>query len=229
MRGAQVPAQLADAAIVDVGQWEVIIATGGDRLSFLHRLLTASVENLAAGQGRRALLLSIKGHVVAELRVCVRADDVMLLVPPGQGEVAAAALSRYAIMDDVALTRATELRMKILAIFGARAALRLQAAGLAVPESVALGPELAHAEVEFSAENARYQVSLMHSPGYGSDGFWVVGDAGAIDRLRAVLGAAGVGHCPTRPPRRCESWPASRSLASRSRPTSFRWRSGWTP
>src|SRR5258705_157717 len=39
----------AGAAIVDGGQWQIIAVTGGDRLTFLHRLLTARLEGLLPG------------------------------------------------------------------------------------------------------------------------------------------------------------------------------------
>jgi folate-binding protein YgfZ len=182
-----------DAALVDVGPWQIVSVSGGDRLTFLHRLLTASVEGLQPGQGQRALLLTIKGHVVVELRICVRPNEVWLLVPPGQGEAAAAALSRYAIMDDVTLVLQPQLA--VLALYGPAATARLGAAGVAVPEEVTVGPALAHAEVAFSASapGSEPHLSVIRTPGFGSVGFWVVGDAANIGRLDAALRAAGVG------------------------------------
>ena len=183
----------ADAALVDVGAWQVISATGADRLSFLHRLLTTSVEDLLPGQGGRALLLTIKGHVVVELRLCVRPDEVTLLVPPGQGDAAVAALSRYAIMDDVAL--ALQPERQVLALYGPAAAARLGAVGVAVPAAVAAGPPLGHAELAW-APGPEADLTVIHTPGFGADGFWLLGAAAAIDRVRQALISAGVGTLP---------------------------------
>ena len=57
----------SDAALVDPGAWELIAVTGTDRVGFLHRLLTGKVEGGVAGQGGRTMLLTPKGHPVADL------------------------------------------------------------------------------------------------------------------------------------------------------------------
>jgi folate-binding protein YgfZ len=176
------------AAIVDTGAWQVIGVTGGDRLTFLHRLLTASLEGLLPGQGQQALLLNIKGHVVAEFRVCVRPDDVWLLTPPGQGEPAAAALSRYAIMDDVTLS--LQPALQVLAVHGPGAAAALAAAGIEVPPGVTAGAPLTHAEVGGKAGAER--LSVIQAAGLGSAGFWLVAESNEVGSVAARLRSAGV-------------------------------------
>jgi folate-binding protein YgfZ len=146
------------------------------------------VETLQPGQGQQALLLNIKGHVVAELRVCVRPDDVWLLVPPGQGETASSALSRYAIMDDVTL--ALQATLDVLAIHGPRATAALAAVGVEVPSSVTTGAALAHAEV---AAGGAGRLSVMEARGLGSAGFWLVGERDVIAQVATRLRTAGVG------------------------------------
>jgi folate-binding protein YgfZ len=180
------------AVLVDVGSWQVIVVTGADRLSFLHRLLTNTVDQLLPGQGRRALLLTIKGHVVVELCVCARPDDVWLLVPPGQGEVATAALSRYAIMDDVALALRPEL--ELLTMYGPAAAERLRSAGLAVPAEIgdSAAPPLTHAEVAFAADGADSRVTIVCSPGLGTTGLWLISERAILAALAAALHGQGV-------------------------------------
>src|SRR3954469_23850657 len=79
---------------------EVVRATGADRMAFLHRLLTGDVAGTPVGAGSRSLLLTVKGHIVSEMRVFPGAEDVRLVVAAGQGAATAAALSAYAIMDD---------------------------------------------------------------------------------------------------------------------------------
>src|SRR4051812_22851946 len=116
------------AALVDVGEREVIRATGADRVTFLHRLLTADVAGIPQGGGRRALLLDLKGHVVSDMLVLVRPEEVRLLLAPGQGAPTALALSKYAIMDD--FTAAVDPGLKVVAVHGPDTAVRLDAAGV---------------------------------------------------------------------------------------------------
>lgn len=179
---------LSATAIVDVGAWEVIEVKGADRLSFLHRLLTVSLDKLAPGEGRRALLLTIKGQVVAELLVAARAEGVLLVAPPGHGAATAATLGRYAVMDDVTLTPLPDLRP--LAIYGANAGQELAAAGASVPAAVAKGAPLAHSDVAWSG--AASSLWTMRVPGYGGDGFWLFAPASVLETLLARLQDGGV-------------------------------------
>src|SRR5215207_3616467 len=103
-RAHQEPLFAEPAVLAPVGAWQLAQATGSDRIAFLHRLLTGKIEGLTPGQGARALLLTVKGHIVADLRVAAAEARVYLVVPPGQGESTVAALSRYAVMDDFTLT-----------------------------------------------------------------------------------------------------------------------------
>src|SRR5688572_23173860 len=116
-----------DCAVVDVGEREIIHATGADRLAFLQRLLTGDVAGTAVGAGSRSLLLNLKGHVVSDLRVFMRPQEIRLVVAAGQGEPTAVALSKYAIMDDFAAV--ADLSLRLLAVHGPRATERLAAAG----------------------------------------------------------------------------------------------------
>jgi folate-binding protein YgfZ len=171
-----------DAALVEPGAWQLIAVTGGDRLSFLHRLLTAGLDALAPGQGRGALLLTVKGHIVVAMSVLAGDEVVHLLVPPGLGEPTLAALSRYAIMDDVAL--ALEADRALLAIHGAGAARRLGEVGVKVPD----GPALAHEETG--------GLLVVHNPGLGAEGFWVFAAQDRIQKMKADLAARGVSTLP---------------------------------
>jgi tRNA-modifying protein YgfZ len=161
--------------LADLGAYQVIDVTGGDRVSFLHRLVTANVEDVAVGQGRPSLLLTVKGQIVVAMDILVGAERVRLIVPPGLGAPTVTALSRYAIMDDVAITLAAELAPVVLV--GDGAATRLRAAGLEVPATVAAGPPLAHAEVAFAGQPAL----VVRRPSLGRDAIWVFSErAGAL-------------------------------------------------
>src|SRR5262249_41777647 len=120
-----------DAALVGPGAREVVRGTGADRIAFLHRLLTGDVEGIAVGRGSRSLLLDLKAHVVSDMRLFVLADAVAVVGAAGQGATTAAALGRYAIMDD--FTATLDPALALLALHGPRADARAAAAGVAVP------------------------------------------------------------------------------------------------
>jgi tRNA-modifying protein YgfZ len=192
---AAVPATEAElrqgAALVEVGAFEVIRARGADRVAFLHRLTTGRIEALTPGHGTRSLLLTVKGQTVADLRVCASAEEMHIIVPPGQGEVAAAALSRYAVMDDFTATLDRDLAL--VAVHGPRSEDRLRASALAVPAGLLGRARWSHAEVS-GPDGGSFL--MVRERAAGEDGLWVFGPAPQVVQLRARLGAAGV---PTLP------------------------------
>ena len=175
---------LAQQAVLapDAGR-ELIVATGADRVRFLHGLVTNDVAGTPPGRGCRAALLTPKGQVVADLRICVRPDDMRIVVDRGQAQTVAAALSRYAIMDD--FTAAAVPGFAFLTLLGPAAAQRLGAAGVDVAGlAAASARDLAHADAgELWAVRVRE---------LGADGFWVGGPTAATAALRDRLQAAGV-------------------------------------
>jgi tRNA-modifying protein YgfZ len=179
------------AALVEVGAFEVIRARGADRVAFLHRLTTGRIEALTPGQGTRSLLLTVKGQTVADLRVCASADEMHIIVPPAQGEVAAAALSRYAVMDDFTATLDRDLAL--VAVHGPRSEDRLRESGLEVPAGLLGQARWAHAEVS-GPEGGSFLV--VRERAVGEPGLWVFGPAPEVVKLRDRLSAAGVGTLP---------------------------------
>ncbi|HVX96491.1 MAG TPA: hypothetical protein VHK47_16370 [Polyangia bacterium] len=187
-----VAALTTGAVLHDGAARELVVATGGDRVAFLHRVVTGKVAGTPVGEGCRSALLTTKGHVVADLVVLIRPDEVWLVTDAGQGDVTAAALSKYAIMDDVSFTRVADFAQ--IAVLGPDAGARLAAAGL-VPEGALPGPApLAHATV-----GAR---SIVRVRDLGADGFWIAGPAAAVGEARAALAGAGV---PTLAPAAAEA------------------------
>jgi folate-binding protein YgfZ len=179
-----------DAALVPVGAHEVLRARGADRVSFLHRLVTGKVEGVAPGRGSPSLLLTVKGHIVSQFAVCPLAEEVRLLVPPGQGAATAAALARYAIMDD--FTIAVREGWRPLAVHGPGSEQRLRAAGVDLPAGLLAAPPLSHAE----ATGPGGPLWLVRQVAGGIPGIWCFGEAGAVDELLRRLTAAGVSTLP---------------------------------
>src|SRR5450432_3812753 len=93
------------AVLVGGRERELIVATGADRVRFLHGVVTGNVAGMPEGGGCRSALLTPKGHVVADTWMFARPDAIWIVVDAGQGEPTATALARYAIMDDFAAAR----------------------------------------------------------------------------------------------------------------------------
>jgi folate-binding protein YgfZ len=163
---------------------ELIVATGADRSRFLGGIVTGNVAGTAVGGGCLSALLTPKGHVVSDMRMFMRADDIWIVVDAGQAESVAGALSRYAIMDDFAAAPRKDVTFSSL--LGPAAAARLAAIG-ADPGALAAAPRFAHAEVATPAGN----LWIARVRELGSDGFWLAAPEAVLAPLRARLAEAG--------------------------------------
>jgi folate-binding protein YgfZ len=176
------------AARVELGGRELIVATGADRIRFLHGIVTGNVAGTPIGGGGHSALLTTKGHVVADLRILVRPDQVWIVVDAGQAEPNAAALARYAIMDDFAAARREDFAM--FGLLGPAAADRLAEIGLP-PGDLSARPALSHADVPL-ADQPSAILWLVRARQLGSDGFWIGGRRDEVAAVEARLAAAGV-------------------------------------
>jgi folate-binding protein YgfZ len=161
---------------------ELVVATGGDRVAFLHRVVTGNVAGTPELGGSRSALLTLKGHVVADLLILVRPDEVWLVTDTGQGDATAAALSKYAIMDDVAFTRRPEFAQ--FAVLGPAAGRKLVEAKLVPSEGALPGPTI-WAQASFG------RFWIVRAQELGAQGFWVAGGAD-VSLARIALEQAGV-------------------------------------
>ena len=175
-----------DAVLVPGAGRELIVATGADRVRFLHGIVTADVSGAPPGQGRRSALLTPTGHVVAELQMFMRQDAIWIVVGAGQAASIAAALARYAIMDDFAAAARPDFRL--LSLVGPAAGARLAAIGIA-PGALAEGAERAHADVDFDGGT----LWLVRVRELGREGYWLGGDPALVASAEARLRDAGVG------------------------------------
>jgi folate-binding protein YgfZ len=106
--GAQYVAARGGAGLVDRRDFGVVEATGRDRASFLHALLSNDVKALAAGQGCAATLLDVHGKVQVVVFVWVLDDRILLVTPTGTASSVLAALDKYLFSEKVALRDASE-------------------------------------------------------------------------------------------------------------------------
>src|SRR5450432_2409218 len=110
------------AVLVGGRERELIVATGADRVRFLHGIVTGNVAGTAVGGGCRSVLLTPKGHIVADMRMFVRPDEIWIVVGSGVAATLAPALARYAIMDDFAAAPRAEFAS--FGVFGPSATAR---------------------------------------------------------------------------------------------------------
>lgn len=169
-----------DAVLLDPLGKELVIARGTDRVRFLNGVVTADIAHLPVGGGTRALLLTPKAHILVDMQLFLREDDAYLVVAAGQGQAAAAALSRYAVMDDFTAEVAAEIQL--IAVLGPRAADALAAAELS---TVAFdgAPPWSHATL-----GPRWTARVRQ---LGAQGYWVAGPRSEIDGVREALRVRG--------------------------------------
>jgi len=175
------------AVTLPVGAWDVLRAQGSDRVRFLHGLLTADIQAVPPGQGVRACLLDAKGHVVSDLHVLVRAEDILLVVAGGQGAVAAAAISRYAIMDDCQIDFLAD--WAVLPVLGPLAHERLKSAAGARFADLGGGAAIGDAALSHRAAGTLTACRVREG---GAWGVWIVGPSTEVAEVGAALVEAGV-------------------------------------
>ncbi|HEY7375085.1 MAG TPA: hypothetical protein VIF57_23185 [Polyangia bacterium] len=177
-----------DAALhPDTGR-QLCVATGADRVRFLHGIVTGDVAGTPVGGGCLSALLTAKGHVVADMRMFVREDDIWIVVDAGQAEPVAGVLSRYAIMDDFAAVPRPDFALSSL--LGPAATARLAAIGVDAARLGALadGPRLGHAMLAAKDGAALWVASVRE---LGTDGFWLGAPPAVLAAVHARLATAG--------------------------------------
>ena len=100
---SQYDALTRGAGLVDFSTRTQVELAGHDRANFLHNLCTNSVRDLAAGAGREAFVLNVKGHIVGHVFIFAGANSHILETVSGQGEKLLAHFDRYLIREDVQL------------------------------------------------------------------------------------------------------------------------------
>jgi folate-binding protein YgfZ len=170
----------AHVAVYALPDRVLVRATGADRTAFLQGMLTNDVAGLRAGEGCAALLLTIQGRVVADVRVAAL-DDVMLLdVDRSASNAFVEALGRLIIADDVELAPDEETAL----------------IGLTGPAAAQLVPAAALAPFAHTVESvAGVPVRLVRASAVGGDGAILHVRASDVSRVWAALVAAGAMPC----------------------------------
>ncbi|MFO0661688.1 MAG: folate-binding protein YgfZ [Polyangiaceae bacterium] len=85
----------------DLGTLQI---TGADRLTWLNGLVTCEVKTLKPGQGSYGLALSKVGKILADIRIVVEAERILLGVGLDVIQSLREAMDRYLIMEDCELS-----------------------------------------------------------------------------------------------------------------------------
>ncbi len=114
--------------VFDASLRQQLRITGPDASSFLQGMVTNDVEGLAVGSSCYAAMLTVKGSMVADVRVLRRENDFIVDTEPGRGPTVSAFLGKYLISEEAEIHDAPELAA--LALVGPRAAEVLENSGL---------------------------------------------------------------------------------------------------
>ena len=169
------------AALVFLEERGVLEATGPQRQKFLQGMLSNDVAALRPGQGCRAALLDVKGHVLSLMRVLVTTDAVLLEMPRDRLALVEGVLNHHKVAAPVRF----KIQMTaVLGLLGPAGRDVLQRAGATIP---ALG-----VEEHVAAEVASHAVLVVAAGDFPAGGFALhvsVEARGAVHEALAQAGA----------------------------------------
>jgi folate-binding protein YgfZ len=169
--------------VIDRSDHGLIEATGRDRATFLHALLSNEIKALTPGQGCAATLLDVHGKVQVTLLVWVLDDRIVLVTPPGMAETTYEQLDKYLFAEKVVLEDVSSSRGLLLVAGPEGPGLVSRLAG-AVPPSAPWS--------NVAAVLAGVDVRLVRGVGEtGEAEVWIMTPAEGTARVRDAVIAAG--------------------------------------
>ncbi|HEX9116423.1 MAG TPA: hypothetical protein VGA61_10165, partial [Anaerolineae bacterium] len=164
----------------DEGQgW--LALTGRDRLTFLQRLTTNDLHNLAPGQGRPTVLCTGTGRVVALLGVYAGTETIFVRTEPDQGVAIARQLNKLIFWNDELQVADTSGRVAQWRLLGPAAGEML--AGLAGGADLAGLAPYAWSDATVGGE----AVMIQRGGSLENAGWHVVAGAERADAVEAAL------------------------------------------
>ena len=106
--GAEYAAAREQAVVVDRSDRGKLTFRGKDRSTFLHGMLTNTVEALSPGMGNHSALTDVKGNTQADMWVYNTGDSIRVEMEPDVQEKVSTFLDRYIIADDVEIVDDTD-------------------------------------------------------------------------------------------------------------------------
>ena len=105
------------AGIIDLSYRGRFWLTGEDRATFLHRINSNDVEGLEVGEGNCATMLTNRGKIISDMKVCAFEDGIGITTNAETTEILFKELDKYIIADDVNLEDCTD-RTGVIATHG---------------------------------------------------------------------------------------------------------------
>ena len=103
--------------IIDLSHRGRLWLTGDDRATFLHRINSNDVEGLTVGEGNYATMLTNRGKIISDMKVCAFEDGIGITTNAETTEILFKELDKYIIADDVNLEDCTD-RTGVIALHG---------------------------------------------------------------------------------------------------------------
>jgi folate-binding protein YgfZ len=118
------------SGVVLLDERGVLAVTGPDRQKFLHKILSNDVVGRAPGQGSLAALMTVKGHLLALMRVLVTEDAVLLEMPADRLPRVEEILTHYRVAAPV---RFAAREAAVIGVVGKKGTEAIATAGGPVP------------------------------------------------------------------------------------------------
>lgn len=112
--------------IIDLSHRGRFWLTGEDRTTFLHRINSNDVEGLKIGEGNYATMLTNRGKIISDMKVCAFEDGIGITTNAETTEILFKELDKYIIADDVNLEDVTD-RTGVIALYGPQSTSLIQA------------------------------------------------------------------------------------------------------
>lgn len=96
------------SVLFDEAHMGTIEITGSERLEFLNNMLTAKVDDLKPGMGRKSFWLNRKGRIDADLRTAEFEDRMLIRVDRHLAEKSTKSLDAFVFAEDVQITNVSD-------------------------------------------------------------------------------------------------------------------------
>ena len=98
------------AALIDRSNRALLEIRGADRADWLHNLTTNAVKNMSTGDGCYSFVINMKGRILFDIEVSMRADSIWISLEDRALAPARAHFDKYRVVEDVVITdRTSEL------------------------------------------------------------------------------------------------------------------------
>ncbi len=162
------------AGLSDLSHRPKLRLTGAERVEFLNRITTNDIKNLSPGKGLINVLLTVRGKMVAEMRVFNTEEQVLLDFDPICFDAALEVFIKHRLSTRVEFIPAGEIAS--LGLLGPRADLLLNTLGI---DPAGLDGEMDH--VEFSIDQV--DIRVIRTARHGANGYELWGSAEALSRI----------------------------------------------